>query len=94
MENTEIPRNEKYMMAKKQVEEEKNFYSHLSIYVLVNIFLVVVFWWNGHGYHWYIWPLFGWGFAVALHAYRVFSKGILFGRKWEERRIKKLMDEE
>jgi len=34
--------NEKYEKAKKRVEEIKGFYSHLIVYICVNIVLVII----------------------------------------------------
>ncbi|AZJ36187.1 2TM domain-containing protein [Tenacibaculum singaporense] len=35
---------------------------------------------------------FWWGVIVFLHGFNVFSKGKLFSKKWEERKIKEYMN--
>jgi hypothetical protein len=37
---------------------------------------------------------FFWGIGLAFHALNVFAKDIMFGRNWEEKKIKEYMDEE
>ena len=89
-----MERTDKYESARKQVEEEKSFYTHLIIYVLV----IGAFWifnaMNDKGHWWAFWPTFGWGIGLSFHAFGVFGKNAVFGKRWEERRMKKLMDEE
>jgi eukaryotic-like serine/threonine-protein kinase len=41
---------------------------HLTLYVLVNAFLVGIWAASGGGYFWPIWSILGWGIAVAAHA--------------------------
>ena len=38
---------------------------------------------------WVQWPLFGWGIGLLGHAVQVFTPLRLFGRDWEERKIRK-----
>ncbi len=40
---------------------------HLTFYLLVNVFLIGVWAASGGGYFWPIWPILGWGLAVAAH---------------------------
>ena len=80
----------KYEDARKRVNEIKEFYQHLLVYVLVNAFLFAVNKLTSPGHNWFIWPLLGWGLGLVLHALSVF--GALWGRSWEERKIKELMD--
>ena len=37
---------------------------------------------------------FFWGIGLAFHWVGVFGKGIVFSKKWEERKIKELMDKD
>ena len=80
----------KYEDAKKRVNEIKEFYQHLVVYVLVNAFLFTVNKLTSPGHNWFIWPLLGWGLGLVLHALTVF--GALWGSGWEERKIKEIMD--
>ncbi len=51
--------DEKYEKAKKRVEEIKGFYTHLIVYVCVNIVLVIINLVTSPGALWFYWPLMG-----------------------------------
>ena len=80
----------RYEEAKKRVAEIKGFYQHLASYLVVNAALVIINLLTSPGYLWFVWPLGGWGIGLALHALSVF--GGLWGKSWEERKIKEFMD--
>ena len=91
--------------AKKRVEAIKGFYSHLLVYILVNLFIILAALgvWEAlfQGYpadfkNWFSWnvfitPIF-WGLGIIGHAVYVFGKPITFFKKWEERKIKEFME--
>lgn len=55
-----------------RVRAKRAFWVHLSVYILVNAFLVVVWAASSAGYFWPVWPMLGWGIGVAAHALSVF----------------------
>lgn len=63
---------EAYQRAKKRAQAKLGFYVHLTIYVVVNIGLVIVNLSTSPEYLWFIWPLIGWGIGVGFHALGVF----------------------
>jgi len=67
MENSEA-----YQSAKKRVEAKMGFYTHLSVYVAVILFLAVINFVTSAGTIWFHLPMFGWGIAAAIHAASVF----------------------
>lgn len=97
-----------YEAAKKRVEKERDFYIHLVVYVVINIAIlffkekILVFiepdekdavfftWWNFGNI---ITPV-AWGVGLLLHGLWAFEKTPLFGKKWEEKKIQKLMKED
>ena len=83
----------KYQRAKKQVQELRDFYTHLIAYVVINAFLFVLDIIGTPGKLWFYWPALGWGIAVALHAVSVFSSRRPLDKDWEEKKIAELMDE-
>jgi hypothetical protein len=83
----------RYRNAKKRVETLREFYVHLTIYILVNLLLFTINMLTSPQGLWFFWPLLGWGIAVALHALRVFVLGRRFGAGWEERKINELMEQ-
>lgn len=83
--------DQKYQRAVKRMEEEKGFYTHLLTYILVSIFLIVLNTLTSRHIWWY-WPLGGWGIGILLHGIGVFGFNPLLGKRWEERRIQKIME--
>lgn len=84
----------RYERAKKRVEEIKGFYSHISVYVLVNLALLIINLLTSPHHFWFFWPLFFWGIGIVAHAVSVFGSGKFWGQEWEERKIKEIMDRE
>lgn len=91
---------EKLARAKKRVEDIKGFYTHLTVYILVNIFIILanigVF--SGTeirmgmpGWGFFITPFF-WGIGLFFHGLWVFGPTIPFLKNWEERKMKEFMD--
>lgn len=96
--------NFKTERAKAQIKKLKGFYIHFTVYILVNIFLSSVIlsekMYNGDSFFEAIWnfesfstALF-WGIGLLFHAIRVFSLNPLFSKDWEDRQIKKYMEED
>jgi hypothetical protein len=77
--------------ARKRVRELKEFYTHLGIYVVVNVFLAVLSLLTSPGYFWAIWPILGWGIGLFSHAVAVFGLFGIGGSEWEERKVREMM---
>ncbi|AUP78101.1 2TM domain-containing protein [Flavivirga eckloniae] len=86
--------NSRYLRARKRVEDIKEFYYHLIVYCLVVPFLVFVNYKTYWEYHWFWFPMAGWGVGLGFHAYNTFVNNGVLGRKWEERKIQELIDKE
>lgn len=89
----------KYLEAKKRVKKLKGFYIHLTIYVLVNLMIVLINYQDlKPGESYFKWEnfitLFFWGIGLLAHAMSVFVPQFVLGKNWEERKIKELMDKE
>lgn len=63
---------EHYEKARGRAKAKYGFFVHAVIYVAVMVLLVVINMLTSPGTIWFIWPLIGWGLAVALHGARVF----------------------
>jgi hypothetical protein len=100
----EFNNDEHFEMAYKKVKRIKGFYSHLKVYIMVNIIIIVSslnrIYIGDHleirGFqNWEIYSTaFYWGIAVVIHAFTVFGPDIFFNGDWEERKIQKYMDKE
>ena len=78
-----------YEGAKKRVEAKIGFYIHLTVYIAVNVLLIVINFLTSREYLWFKWPLFGWGIGLFFHAMSVF---VFSGRRLTH--IKERMIEE
>jgi len=67
-----MPRTEDYKRARGRAEAKYGFFVHAAVYAAVMVLLVAINLLTSPGTIWFIWPLIGWGLAVALHAARVF----------------------
>jgi len=94
IEETSVDDQARYERARKRVKALKGFYRHLAVYLLVNAFLLVINLVTSPSALWFIWPLFGWGIAIVVHAASVFGGERLWGKEWEERKIKELVDKD
>ncbi|WP_046007458.1 2TM domain-containing protein [Pseudoalteromonas rubra] len=73
----------------EQVRAIKDFYSHLTTYILVNLILFAINFFTSPGYIWAWWPALGWGIGLFSHWVSAFEVFDLFGAKWEKRQIEK-----
>ena len=86
--------NSKYVKAVEKVEKLKEFYQNLASYCIVIPFLIFINLRFSPGFHWFWFPIFGWGMGLAFHFLEVNNYNIFLGKNWEERKIKEMMDEE
>ncbi|MBS7787910.1 histidine kinase [Flavobacterium sp. CYK-55] len=79
--------NTAYYRAKKRVDELKGFYGNLISYCIVIPILIIVNLYFMPQFQWFWFSLFGWGFGLIGHAFKVFG----YGGQWEERKIRQIM---
>jgi hypothetical protein len=56
----------------KRILRRRVFDLHLSIYLMTNLFLVVIWALTGAGFPWFVFPLFGWGIGLVAHGSAAF----------------------
>jgi hypothetical protein len=65
-------------LALKRLHEKRDFKTHLIVYVLVNLLLVVIYlvsaWVSGEWFPWVVFPIFGWGIGLGVHAWTVYGR--------------------
>ena len=89
----------KYENATKTVKKIKGFYSHLLVYIVINIMIFIV---NvqsldkGESYGSFknFSTAIFWGIGLAAHGLSVFGPNFVLGQNWEEKKIKELMEKE
>ncbi|MBI5870266.1 MAG: 2TM domain-containing protein [Actinobacteria bacterium] len=85
---------DKQRMARHRVAELKGFYSNLISFIVVNMFLIAVNLITSPDSLWFYWVTIFWGAAVILHAVNVFAlNGSMLGSKWEEKKMKDIMND-
>lgn len=96
--------DESYNNAYRKVKRLKGFYSHLRVYIIVNIIIIVanlnedIFTQGIHAEGILDWrtysTAFFWGIGLAAHALSVFGRDIFFSDDWEQKQIQKYMEKE
>ncbi|WP_245233038.1 2TM domain-containing protein [Maribacter forsetii] len=104
MEISMVDESDALANAEKKVKDLKGFYIHLTVYILVNIFIVamnvMIRIWEGESLYdalvnfgTFITPFF-WGIGLVFHAVKVFDYHPVLGKDWEARQISKYMEED
>lgn len=96
--------DENYNAAYRRVKKLKGFYSHVKVYIIVNIIIIVSSLtrdnFNGGmdfsgltQWHTYSTAFF-WGIGLLAHGLSVFGTNWFFGSDWEKRKIQKYMEKD
>ena len=85
--------------ARKRVKAISGFYRHAIVYLLVNITLIAIQYFTlDPGEEFLDFGTFAtaffWGIGLAFHALGVFTENVLFGKEWEERKVRELMEKQ
>lgn len=83
----------RYAKAKERVKAIRDFYGNLISYSIVIPFL----WWinlRTTDFLWAFFPTIGWGFGVLAHGMEAFGYNPLWGKRWQERKIRELMEKD
>lgn len=80
----------RYHEAKKRVDNLKGFYGSLISYCVVIPFLIYINYTTSWDFHWFWFPVFGWGLGIVIQAFQVFG----LGSTWEDRKIQELMNKD
>ena len=98
-------RGDKYLKAKKQVDNIKAFYKHAAFYIVINLFFIgrriykdiaygdsaIEAFTDLSNYRLFFW----WGMILIFHAISTFEfVNLLFGKNWENRKIKEEMEKQ
>ena len=91
--------DENYKAAQKRVKDIKGFYIHLIVYLFVNIAIIVantnLTRFGNYGIELSnFYTAFFWGIGLAAHWASVFGPGLFLGNKWEEKKIREIMEKD
>jgi hypothetical protein len=68
------------LRARKRAEAKINFFSDLGLYLIVNVFLIALWWNGGGGFPWFLFVVFFWGLGVISHGLVLFRQSQWFDR--------------
>lgn len=85
--------DKRYQKAKERVEAVKGFYGNLIAYCVVIPCLALLNY-KTTSFPWIIFPVLGWGFGLLTHGMEAFGYNPLWGKRWEEKKLRELMDKE
>ena len=85
--------DKRYERAKEKVKAIKGFYGNLTSYCLVIPILAYVNY-RTTNFAWVFFPILGWGFGLVSHYMEAFGKHPLWGKRWEERKMREFMEDE
>ncbi|MFW0738084.1 2TM domain-containing protein [Flavobacterium sp. N502536] len=98
----EFSTDESYNLAYRKVKRIKGFYSHLKVYLIVNVIIVVsnvnrdYFGHSAYENGLLDWRTYStaicWGIALVIHALTVFGPDLFFSSEWEQKKIQKYME--
>ena len=86
--------DESYERARRRVKEVKGFYNHLIVYIIVNIFLVILNVVVSPGIWWFYWVTIFWGIGLTIQGLSLYVNRGVFSKDWEERKIKEYMEKD
>ena len=70
------------------------FYTHLAVFVAVNVLLIAIDVIGNGSLDWAYWPAFGWGIGLVAHAVVTFRTIPSIGGGWRQRKIEELTAKE
>ena len=72
----------------KRLKKRRDFAGHLLVYVLVNTFIVLIWFMSGSdGFFWPVFPIVGWGIGVVMNAWDVYRND-----EFDEMQIRREME--
>ncbi|MER3374072.1 MAG: 2TM domain-containing protein [Allomuricauda sp.] len=82
--------------AQKRIKQKKRLYTHLVIFLIGSLFLVLA---NkilkyGEAYDWSIWVIIIWTFLLTLHTFNVYVTHKFMGQDWERKQRERLVEQQ
>jgi 2TM domain len=71
---SQLPPDEERDQAIRRLRAKREFYQHVTAYVIVNLGLIVVWALTGGDYFWPVWPILGWGIGLLFHGWSVYGE--------------------
>ncbi|WHT39813.1 2TM domain-containing protein [Myroides sp. mNGS23_01] len=92
----DVQENEQEILiqAKKNVEKMKKFYAHLTMYIMVNTFLIVLNLMTDARFMWSLIVVLSWGIGLVADWMKTYNYHFFLGKDWEDRKIREYMDQQ
>ena len=58
----------------ERLQNKRGFRTHLTVFVVVNAMLIVIWAATGGGVFWPVWVIGGWGIGLVLHAWTTYGQ--------------------
>ncbi len=88
-------KEEKYIRAAERVRTIRKYYGKLVSYAIAFIlFLSLNYYIDQLNNPWFLWIVGFWGLGLLIEGFKIFGTNMLFGKGWEERKIKEQMEKE
>ncbi len=85
----------KYLKAIKKIQEVKIFYTHVTLYLIVNSLLLFINYNYFSNFYWALFLLIAWGTNLIFSGIKLFTEQkVLFGFDWEKRMIEEFMNKD
>jgi hypothetical protein len=84
--STQMSEEEIRKVATQRVQAKKGFYTHLTVYILVNLMLIAIWYFTGAHNFWPMWVLLFWGIGLIVNGVTVF---VIRDLGWEKREVEK-----
>ena len=85
------PRDPAYVRARKRAEDLQGLYIHVLVYVVVNLGLFALNWFQrgDDGGWWFQWATLGWGIGLLIHVLVIVAP--VFSEDWTDRKAQRLL---
>ncbi|MBL7472607.1 2TM domain-containing protein [Robertkochia sediminum] len=91
----DMDKDNRLLRAQERVQELRKFYTGIVTYLfVVGILAGLNYYTNEFRNPWFLWVAGFWGLGILFQAAKLFGFNLLFGKKWEERKIQEFMEEE
>lgn len=74
-----------YDLSRRGANAKLGFFTHLTVYIVVNLLLIASNLFSPAGHYWFVWPMLGWGVGICFHLMGTFM--FLSGSGFKERMV-------
>ncbi|ARN76842.1 hypothetical protein BST97_01855 [Nonlabens spongiae] len=84
-----------YKKAKERIHQLRAFYTHFTVFLVIAIPSLIIGWILSKAvFHSFLIGYAGWGLGVLIHAIVTFEIFNFWGKDWEDRKLKEIIQKE